>query len=79
VTVVVLVPAVVTLAIYLMGLDRCESSSAAKIPWACTPAGRQLATILGIAILLPIGLVWARFLSRIINYRDPNNDGGKSR
>lgn len=69
-TCVVLVPAAILAIGYLIGAGDCEASSDAI---RCSALGKSLTAGVIIAIVLPPSLVWARFLQRILNYRE-NND-----
>lgn len=70
VTVVLVVPAFIMGIGYLLGFGACDRPGTAAVADICSPLGRLLVTVLLIAIGLPLGLTWARFLARTLAFKD---------
>ena len=68
-TVLIGIPAAVVGGIFLFGVDQCGPVNSGN-SMACSPIGRTVAGLAMIAVLLPLVLKWARFLQRLIKYRD---------
>lgn len=62
VTVVVIVPLLVTAYAYAFRIEDCEPSSASEVRFVCTDLGRLALMLAGIAVGLPIAGAWGNFL-----------------
>jgi len=65
-TVLVLIPAALTGIFLLFRFEQCATVS-------CGSGFRSFVAIVAVGILLPIVLLWTRFLQRILNYHDAND------
>jgi hypothetical protein len=65
-TVLVVGPAAITGLFLLLQFDKCAAVF-------CGVGYRSLVAIMTLVVLVPIVLVWGRFLQRIVSYRDPND------
>jgi hypothetical protein len=67
-TFIVLVPLMIAGGASFLGFNDCDSQTTARA-WICTAQGRLFVALLILAILVPPGLKWARFLQGIASYR----------
>jgi hypothetical protein len=70
ITTVVVIPALIMGAGYLVGFGTCDRPDAAAASSVCSPPGRLLFTAALIAVGLPLALSWARFLVRALALKD---------
>lgn len=64
VTVVIVVPAIILLATYATGLDKCEGRAGESGSFVCSAQGRVLVALVLIGIGIPLVRRWIRFVTR---------------
>jgi hypothetical protein len=72
ITIVILVPAWIMGIGHLAGFDACYMPDAPAVPGICSPQGRLVFTIVGIAITIPLLRAWVRFLARRLAITKPD-------
>ena len=62
VTVVVIFPAAIMAAGYVLGMGNCTAAHSADQPWRCSPPGRVFVLALFLFFGLPLAAAWLRLL-----------------